>query len=328
MMKDFSKFAVAVAVTSFAFSGLCQAQAQENKLTSPYGVDAVKATLRAAEGGKIADRYGFPKEVPEAYVDDHVIAVNSVIMKGKAKTAIERLSRDKPLEIIDGTFSTRDLEKGLEKIREIWKETTRKDCPLTIKDFTCPNQEAVASSVVACRFPKAWDKAQAKFKGKSIEDGVSFGASISETKGKTTFSVKLSDHTVMYGSEKYDSLEDIEEQLQSGEEGNIIVPKLSLKSENDYSKSYPEFFSGDRLAFSEGRACSLYSFREVVEFSLDENGVSGISVTIATAGVKGIFFKPEPEKEVYVDEPFKLFIVTELKDGSKAVLFDIEVNKI
>lgn len=332
-MKNFLMFVACICVcllSSFV-------KADENKVTSPYAADTIRAAVRICEVGDapLSKKYNFPEIVPSAPADPALIAFNVLTINGRAKSELYDAARSKPLEVLDGRLSIFKLREGLDNATAAWKEIVGTRCPITLADLKCFNQEAGAISSVAASWPrnlidaKLWEDHPANFQGKEILDGVLLDAAVKEENGKASFKVALSDKSTLYVSEVCSTWEEIERLLKDADVSNVIIPSVRVEAENDFSKAYSEFFSNDHLEFSDGRFCRLGSFKENVSFTLNPQGVFGVSVVTMTAFSKGIWMPEEDEKDaIYVDEPFRVFVVTELIDGTKAVAFDVTVNEI
>ena len=342
-MKHFFYTLIAAFVAAFAFVSSAsamypaddagQAASKENSATSPVAVGAVTPMLRAADpDSERADRYGLPYEVSALCADKSVVMFNVLSVAGKARQELTRLSEGKPLELIDVEILPSMIQAGLERASKEWERITGQKCPVTMEYLTRPNQEAAAIVCCAGLWEMNWSKTMARFNGKVVKDGVSLKAKAFETPaGKAAFVVSLNGHSELVVIEDVESdLENALKVAQSGNDRDVVIPSFSYEAENDFEERYPEYFGSDCLRFSDDRPLArLGSFKENIAFSLDENGVRGVSVVSMTAFSKGIFIPREPEKDaIFIDEPFRGFVVSKLVDGTSAVIFDVTVNTL
>ena len=305
---------------------------EKNSATSPYAVNAVKAVLRAADPDQVrAEKYRLPLEVPSVCVDDHVVAFNSLIIEGHARPEIRALVKGRPLELLDEGIDYSRLEMILSRAQKAWKEVTHKECPVTLDDLTCDGLSAAALACCAARFPMPWRKTvDAQFLGDKVNGFTLTATTALEKGGKAAFEVNLSDETRLVVIENPEStLEEALKAVKGGSERTVVVPSVNIEVENDFLKDYPAYSESSLEFTSNADPVCLASFKENVNFSMNDRGGFGVSVVTMTAGITGLFRSDKPEDDaIFIDEPFRVFVVSKLVDGTDAVIFDVVVNTV
>ena len=306
---------------------------EKNSATSPYACNPVLAILRAADqDSERANRYELPEEVSGACEDPAVTSFSALTIAGNASTKLKRLSDGKSLKLIDGGVSHSMLQRLLERASSEWNEITGHECPVTMDDLTCQNQTAAAIVCCSASWRTGWKKKKAKFMGKTVWNGTSLQARAFETSsGMAAFVAPLNDHTYLVVIENTESeLGNAISIAGYGREREVIIPSFCIEAKNDFWSRYPEYFKRDCLKFSEdGPLSRLASFKENIFFSLNEKGVFGVSVVTMKTACAGIFIPQEPSDDaIFIDEPFRAFVVSKLVDGTDAVIFDVVVNTV